>query len=339
MPFGGLLSLAGPLMGGGSALAGLLGGNPASKVHLPQGYSYGNQGGADAGAYGGIGGLGQYNVAAGLLPQYQQIAQQAANNPFAPGFQQGSQTAGNYGIASGINAFNAGGSLTSGALGMMPDVQALLSMGFDPQNALYSKLQQQNTDQTRAGLAARGMVNSPYGQGQESQSNQNFNLGWQNNLLSRASQGAGAAGQLLGQIGSGVGGGQALQAGAPQQIMQGAGMPYGTFEQINSDALRMLSGLGQFGQSAAQIPQQQIGDYLQYLSGATGQQGANNQTAGLGLQQANMGFNQNQILGGQFGSALSGLGKAYQGWGSPTPASMQFASTGGYSPSQSFGWG
>lgn len=320
MPFGGLLSLAGPLIGAGSSIAGLFGGSPASQVNLPQGYQYGNQSGADQGAYSGIGNLGQYNVAGNLLPQYQQLAQNVVNNPYAGGYQQGAGTAGALGIGSGLNAYGAGGQLTGNALGQLPDVNALLSLGFDPQNALYSKLQQQNTDQTNASLAQRGVSTTPYGAGLADQSNQNFNLGWQNNLLNRASQGAGAAGNLLGSIGGAVNTGQGLQSGAAGQVLGGAGMPYNTFNNINTAGLQALSGAGQFGQQASQIPQQQIQDYLGYLSGGAGQQGANNQTAQLGLNQANQGFQQNQIMGGQLGQSLAGLSKGWgqTGWGGNT---------------------
>ncbi len=62
--------------------------------------------------------------------------------------------------------------------------------GFDPQNALYARTLGQVTDQTRAGLAARGLNTSGVGQGIENSAISNFNIDWQNNLLGRMNTGA-----------------------------------------------------------------------------------------------------------------------------------------------------
>ena len=354
MPFGGLLSIAGPLVSGGSALAGLFGGSPASQVQIPQGYQMGNMGGADQGAYGGIGSLGQYNVPGQLLPQYQQIAQSGVNNPYAGGYLSGANTAGQLGqqvgfggIQEGFGGIQAGQQLTGagqqlvgagqqfGGAGMsaLPDVQTLLSLGFDPQNALYAQQQNLNQQQNAAILGQSGVASTPYGAGVQQQANTNFNLGWENQQLGRAAQGAGAAGNLLGSIGGALStgaGAQATGAGLQTaggnlgfqglteqgtgvgQIAGGAGMPYNAYQGITSNQLGLLGQYGSFGQQAAQLPQQQIQDYLSYLAQGTSQQGANNQGAGLGLQQANQGFLQNQTLGGQLGQSLAGLSK---GWG------------------------
>lgn len=322
MPFGGLFSMGAGLLSAGSGLAGLFGGSPASKVPTPQlnNYNYANMGGADQNAYGGIGNLSQYNVPAQLLPQYQSIAQSSINNPYAPQYQQGAGAAGQLGMGSGANAYGAGGALTGSALGTLPDVQALMTLGFDPQNALYSKLQQQNSDQTNATNSASGVAGTPYGAGIANQSNQNFNLGWQNNQLGRAATGAGAAGSLLGQAGQGANTGQALQSSAAPQVLAGAGMPYNTFENINADALGVLSGAGQFGTSATQNANTQIQDYLQYLNQGNQANATNNSSQlGLGqfgLNQANQGFQQTQAMGSQIGQGLAGLAKGFGGGGS-----------------------
>lgn len=300
MPFGGLLSLAPALISGGSALAGLFGGggSPASQVQIPQGYQMQNMGGADTGAFQGIGNLGQYNVAASLLPQYQQIAQQSINSPYAQQYQQNANQVGQAGMGSGA-------ALTGTALGQLPDVQALMALGFDPQQALYSKLQNQNQQQNAAILGQSGVAGTPYGAGVAADANSNFNINWQNQQLQRAIQGAQGAGGLLGSIGGATGTGL-------QQMATGAGLPYNTMQGITANQLNTLGQTGAFGQSAAALPQQQIQDYLAYLGQGTAQQGVNNQGAGLGLQQANMSFNQNQQLGSQLGGALAGLSK---GWG------------------------
>lgn len=299
MPFGGLLSLAGPLASIGGALGGLFGGGtPASTVPMPQTYNYQNTGGADNSAYAGIGGLGQYNVAAGLIPQYQQIAQQSVNNPYAQGFQQNANTTGQAG-------FNSGANLAGSALGQLPNVNALMTLGFDPQQALYSQAQNQNQQQNLAMLNNSGVGSTPYGQGVADKSNTDFNINWQNQQLQRALQGSQGAGQLLGSIGG------ATNTGLGQ-MQAGGQMPYNTFQGINANALNTLGQTGAFGSSASTIPQQQIQDYLAYLSGATGQQGANTSTGQLGLNQANSSFQQSQQLGSNLGTGLSGLAK---GWG------------------------
>lgn len=298
MPFGGLLSLAGAGIGVGSSLAGLFGGTPASQVPMPATYNYQNTPGADNSAYGGIGSLGQYNVAAGLIPQYQQIAQQSVNNPYAGGYQQNAN-------ATGQAGFNSGQQVAGSALGQLPNVQALMTLGFDPQNALYSQLQNQNQQQSLATLGNSGVAGTPYGQGVNNQNNTNFNLGWENQQLGRAVQGSQGASQLLGSIGN------ATNTGLGQ-MAQGGAMPYNTFQGINSNSLNTLGQTGAFGQSASVVPQQQIQDYLAYLSGATGQQGANTSTGQLGLNQANSSFQQSQQLGSNLGTGLSGLAK---GWG------------------------
>jgi hypothetical protein len=323
MPFGGMLSLGAAGLAGGSALAGLFGGTPTQNVPS---YSYQNQGGADQGAFSGTQNLGQYNVGANLLPQYQQIAQNSVNNPYADMFQQGSGTAAGYGVGSGVNAYNAGGALTGSALSQIPNVQALISMGFDPQGALYAQQQNQNQQQNAAILGQSGVASTPYGAGVQQQANTNFNLGWEQQALQRASTAEQGAGSLMSSINSGVNTGQNLQAGAAGQILQGAGMPYNTFQGINANNLATLGQVGSFGQQAAQIPQEQIQDYLAYLSGGTQQQGAN-------VNQQNSVFGQQQQLGSQLGGALAGIGK---GWGTAFGGSSGGGGTGGFATNS---WG
>ena len=60
-----------------------------------------------------------------------------------------------------------------------------LMTGFDPQNALYNQQQQQNLDQQNAIQSMSGTAGSPYGAGLTSQSNQNFNINWQQQQLAR----------------------------------------------------------------------------------------------------------------------------------------------------------
>ena len=293
------MGMIGAGISGVSALAGLFGGTPASQVQMPpMQNNYTNAPGADQGAYGGIGNLGQYNVAGQNLAQYQQLAQQGVNSPYAQQYQQGANATGQAGMQSGAG-------ITGTALNQLGGVNSLMSMGFDPQQALYSQLQNQNQQQNLAMLGNSGVAGTPYGQGVAGYQNDMFNMNWQNQQLQRASQGAGAAGSLLNSIGG------ATNTGLGQ-MQQGAALPYQASQGITGNQLGLLGQAGNYGAMASQNPQQQITDYLQYLQGATGQQGANNQTAQVGLNQANMGFQQSQALGGQLGQSLAGLGK---GWG------------------------
>ena len=74
----------------------------------------------------------------------------------------------------------------------------IMDMALDPQNALYGRTQQQLQEQTRAGLASRGINMSGAGAGIENQAMNNFNIDWQNNQLGRGVQGAGAYASLAG---------------------------------------------------------------------------------------------------------------------------------------------
>ena len=321
MPFGGMLSLGAGAMGLGGGLMGLFGGG-SQQPQAPPTYQFGNMGGADQGAFSGTQQLGQYNVPWQLMPQYSGIGQGMVNDPNAGLFQQGAGTAGAMGMGAGINAYNAGGGLMGAANSLTPDVSALISMGFDPQQALYNRTQQQVQDQTRAGLEARGVDMTPYGAGVEGQTMSNFNIDWQNNLLNRASQGAGAAGNLLGQIGQGQNQGFGLQTGGAGAFLQGAGTPYQTSQGIGQNQLSTLQGMGQFGLQGAQIPQQQIGDYLGYLGAGVGAQNSANQNYLGQLQAQRQQFGENQIFGAGIGSGLASIGRNWpSGWGGG-PSSM-----------------
>ena len=198
------MGMIGAGISGVSALSGLLGGTPASNVQMPQMQNpYTNTSGAASGAYGGIGNLGQYNVAAQTLPQYQQIAQAGINDPYAQQYQQGANATGQAGMQSGAG-------ITGTALGQLPGVNALMSLGFDPQNALYSQLQNQNQQQNLAMLGQSGVAGTPYGAGLVNQNNQNFDINWQNQQLQRMTQGAQGAGTLINAAGQGGAAGAAL---------------------------------------------------------------------------------------------------------------------------------
>ena len=167
----------GLIAGGISAASGLMGmfGGSGDQPQAPTTYQYANSAGADQNAYNQIGQLGQYNTYGQSLPQYSQITQNALNNPYAGQYQQASNSASQLGMGTGLNQIGTGQQVSQSGLAMLPYAQQILGQGYDTNGQIYNTQQQLNTDQTRAGLAARGMVSSPYGAGVENQSNMLFN--------------------------------------------------------------------------------------------------------------------------------------------------------------------
>jgi hypothetical protein len=292
----------GSLLSGIGSLVGGLFGKPTVQ---PAGFQMPNMGGAASSAYGGIGGLGAYNVFGNELGQAQGIGQGMVDNPYG-GAGMGAAF-GAQGPGMGIAEQGFGNAMGIGGLPQnlfLPGAYQMMAQGFDPQQALYGRTAQQLQDQTRAGLEARGVDSSPYGAGVEGQTMSNFNIDWQNNQLQRmlaGAQGAEGLGQAAGQAGTG-----ALQMGdaATQQLIKSALLPYSTFNMLGQNQLGTLGQLGQFGQSAAQIPEQQIKDYLGYLGQGTTQQQAN-------TQQNIAAFGQQQQLGAGVGYGLGQIGNFF----------------------------
>ena len=73
-------------------------------------------------------------------------SQMMYNNPYAPQLQAGAGTASQLGEAAAANQFNIGNQLIPGA-------SQILTTGFDPENALRARMQQQVVDQTSAALS------------------------------------------------------------------------------------------------------------------------------------------------------------------------------------------
>jgi hypothetical protein len=149
-----------------------------------------------------------------------------------------------YANTAGANSANFGGATMGQGANMYSGANAVMNTAFDPQQALYTKLQQQNTDQTNAAEAARGITSSPYGAGVANQSNMDFNIAWQNAQLDRQTKGLNAAG-TANTTGSNLG------STGTTQINNGGQLPYET------------------GQQALSNEQQSIQDWLAYLSGGT----------------------------------------------------------------------
>lgn len=322
---------AGLSLGGG--IAGLLGAGNASNVQLPSMFQMPNMPNAAGGAYSGIGGLGQYNLS--NLPEARNITKGLVNNPYAGQYQQGANFASPMGQNAAVGAYGAGGQLMGLGTNTLPAwASSIFTTSMDPQSALYNRTAQQVQDQTRASLAATGVGTTPYGAGIEAQNMANFNIDWQNNNLNRQIAGAQAGGGLL-NTGAGLTQtGAGLQAQAPLQYAGASGIPYGTFGQIGQGQLGALSGLQSYGQLGANIPQQQIQDYLSYISAGNQAGGVANQLGQLGLNQNQQSFNQYATSGAALGGGLYGLGRAYGGgnpWGGFFPTNPSpYAAPGGY---------
>ena len=213
------------------------------------------------------------------------------------------------GLAGSLQATNynpqqnvSGGQFMMGqAPGMYAQGNQLMNMGLDPQKAYYNQAFQQNQEQTRAGLEARGINSSPAGQGIENQSNQYFNNLWQNQQAARATQLSGAAGQMYGQGAANMTGGAGLAAGT-------VGQQYGQLGQQQ-----------QFGLASYAQNQQAVQNYLGYLNQgsqyqaqmyqaqmqAQAQQQQQDQAMAGGIGQM-VGMGAGMIVGGPMGAAAGG---------------------------------
>jgi len=272
-----------------------------------------NMTGAATGAYGGIGNLSPLtNEGYNALPYAESLFNQMYGNQYAAGAQSGAGVASGMGMGAATGAYGAGNALMGAGVSALPYGQQIMNTAFDPQQALYARTAQQTTDQTRAGLEARGMDNTPYGAGIEGQTMANFNIDWQNAQLQRQIQGAGGYNNILQGGGNAINTGAGVSNAAAGQYLNASGMPYATnigIGQNQQGAINNLIGTGQAGANLANVS---IQDYLAYIQGGTQQQQANNQTAQLGLNQSQMAFNQNMGYGGALGGGMAALGK---GWG------------------------
>jgi hypothetical protein len=140
-------------------------------------------------------------AAASLAPQLQSLANQAVG-PYNYLLGLGQQAAAPMGSLQSLagTAPGYGLSLAQPAAAtfapMTAAANAILQTGFDPQNALFNRTQQQVLDQQNAINAMSGVASSPYGAGVTGQTLSNFDINWQNNLLNRQAT-AGSAAQGL----------------------------------------------------------------------------------------------------------------------------------------------
>ena len=195
-------------------------------------YQYQSQSTADTGAIQGTQNLPNY--AQQNYPQFQ-----SATNNITSGAYGASQIQG-----AGNTAISSGNSL-------VPYATQALQTGFDPQNAQYNAQFNQNQQQTAANAAANGVAGTPYGAGVTNAADNSFNLAWQQQQLQNQQTGANTANSLLNQQNQGATTGSNLLTG------------------VANENLNALSSLNTAGNQATAVDQQQIQDFLSYLSGGT----------------------------------------------------------------------
>ena len=299
----GILAFAGPLASIGGSLFGMA--NSGNMMPpAPNLYQFGSMPTADTSYVQGV-----QQMQQATDPLAQQTLSNLYNNPYAGGAQMAGNVAGGMGMGAGMAQYGAGMGMVPAGMSALPYANMALQAGFDPQNQVYNQLFQQQTDQTRAAEAARGIANTPYGAGVEAQSDINFNTAWQQNLMNRMGAGSQAASNILGAGTGAAATGLNTMAAAPGTFFGGGSMPYNTAQTIGQNQYGAITGF-------QGIQQQPLTDWMQYLGGGTQAQGQQVQLYGAEAQAAANQAKMIQSYGQGLGSGLQGLSKA---WGSSGP--------------------
>lgn len=247
----------------------------------------------------------QYNMNQGTVPAYQSLVSQMQNNPYGGQAMAGANAGAGYGAATAADAFGNAQQLSGLSDMLVPYASQYLTQAFDPQQDLYNRTLHGLEQQNRAGQSARGIAMTPYGAGLENQARSNFNIDWQNNLLSRMGQGIQGVGSLANTIGQGYTGAAGLGEGASQLAGASGMLPNNTYNQLGTQGLDWLNALSTARNAGPQ----------QYLSNLQGYLGLGNSANANALSAANMGFNQNQQMGQNLGNSLSSFGQYGQNSG------------------------
>ena len=338
----GIIGGIGSAVSAGSAISNLVGGGTSNSGGTPQtatggqsanilppgalsnaGYQYLN----DASALQGYG----TGYASSFFPQVEQATQTAANNPYATQALQGAQNASAYGTNVLAPMQQQGASALSGLAGQIspyatqafsqafsPQIQSYenqaLATGFAPNNGLYNQQLQQTVDQSSAINAMNGLAGSPYGVGLTDQATQNFNNAFNLNQANLQGAAANTYGTLansqigLAGLGSTISNDVSNLYSGANTLGQGAFNTIGTAGALpaNSYQTSANSALSAYG-TGAQNANASLNPYTTYLNslgniiglGQVGQQNAASQAA--------TGFNQQQTVGQNLGTALSSL--------------------------------
>lgn len=293
----------------------MFGGSSPSQLGMPpvQSFQYPNMDASAGNAFSNIGALGNVGgTGVGLGQQGAGIASGlAGSNAWMPGLMSALSAMGPAGGVANAG-IGLGQGLLGGAGGLLSAIPQMLGQAFDPQGDLYKQTAASSNDQVMSNLAQSGLAKTPYGQSVAGNTANNFNINWQNNLLSRMLGGLGGAGQALGAVGGAGQMGEGLGSEGLRGAV-GAGMaPFGVLSSVANTGLGALnSAIGGLGQSLGPL-QQTIGDYLQYLQGGTGAMNAANQ-ANLGAAQFAAQQQQQQYQNAS--SAFGGLGSMFGAMG------------------------
>ena len=296
---------------GASVIGGLFGKSSANKVQPPPNFyaPYASQ--AAEAAFSGIQNMPGADWSTTAIPGATNIYNAAMNNPGQGAATAGANSAMGMGQQGAGTMYGYGQGMSGYGANLLPYAQQIINMGLDPQQQMYDRTLHNVTEQTRAGLAARGLGMTPYGAGVENKALSDFNIDWNNTALNRAATGAQAGGQLAGRGGDFITQGQALAGQAPGAYYTASMYPYATYSGMNADQLKALTGATGVVQGAQNLAATPIEAYLRMVQGG---QTAANANATFGLNQAKMGFDQNQTLGSNLGQGLQGLGKADWSW-------------------------
>lgn len=237
-----------------------------------------------------------------VAPLYSNVLGDVLNNPNAASAM---STAGQVsGLGQGVGAADLSGASAMNGAGNagLSAALAALQTGFDPQQALYNRTQQQTLDQANAAAAMYGLGSSPYGAGVTGQTMSNFNIDWQNAQLARQLS------ALSGYTSAAAGAGNDFATGANlgtqglNTLTTSGMLPYETSQGIYGNDLSALGSYTQGMVGALTPSYQQQGSDLSYLG--TGQHAsAQNLQAWQAQQQADQAM-WNGIIGGigQIGS-------------------------------------
>jgi len=186
------------------------------------------------------------------VPGYQALYNNAQTNPYAAGAQASANTTGATGTAVGNSMVGAGQGLQNIAQSLGQYGPGIAATAFDPQHALYNQVAGQNQQQTAAGLAQSGLGGSPYAAGVMADSNQNFNLNWQNNEQQRQNAGVAALGQLDQNISSLTTAGANTSVAGLNALTEAGNLPTQTYQANQSNIGASLNQLVQGDVAAGQ---------------------------------------------------------------------------------------
>jgi hypothetical protein len=253
--------------------------------------------------------------------QAQQIQQQAATNAQQFNAQQAAATQQQQGLSSQIQGasnaylnsgnqaqfqtamnqlqpayYGAGGAamqMGSQLQGQMGQAQAygnqVMQTAFDPQQTLYNQQFQLEQQQADANQAMRGLATSGVGAELSNQADLNFNTNWQNQQLTRQTQGLAAYDTNNQSIaGLAQGANQSYTTGL-QDMTTGAAIPYNTAQTIYNN------NQAAYGNQQAALSADQAA-YLQQMN--TAQQGWANQAQALTGSQTALANQQNNLNAG-----------------------------------------